>query len=182
MDESKVLEILKQRFETNPHRHPHTTWTQVEKALHKQPQALFALEQMEHSGGEPDVLEQPFVETQLWFVDCSAETPMGRRNATYDGPAEQERVKKGLEPNGNAVDWASHVGVELVDEETYRHLQTMEPVDQKTSSWILTPPAFRARKGALFMERRYQEVFLYHNGAASFYQVRGFRVVLKLER
>lgn len=168
-----LLATLKQRFEAHPHRHPKLAWSSVEARLDAS--VVTKLAAMEASGGEPDValIEGPGV---IVFVDCAAESPVGRRGLCYDRDAWQSR--KEARPANNALDVATSMGVEILTEDEYRALQKLEAFDTKTSSWIKTPAAIRARGGALFCDRRYDHVFVYHNGAQSYYAVRGFRAKL----
>jgi len=152
----------------------------VEARLKADGEKLRALGEMERTGGEPDVIGQDAYTGEVLFVDCSPETPAGRRNGCYDGEGEAQRVKKGIFPSGNAVDMAAAMGVQLLTEEQYRGLQQLGEFDLKTSSWIRTPPDVRKLGGALFMDRRYGRVFVYHNSAPSFYSVRGFRGLLRV--
>lgn len=170
-----LIAILKRRFEAHPNRHSGITWDQVEPRLDAV--ALSRLAKMEESGGEPDValIEGPGV---VVFVDCAAESPGGRRSLCYDREAWQAR--KEARPADNALDMAASMGVALLTESEYRALQDLEAFDTKTSSWIATPPAIRALGGALFCDRRYDHVFVYHNGAQSYYAVRGFRAKLRI--
>ncbi|MCR6653627.1 MAG: DUF4256 domain-containing protein [Cellvibrionaceae bacterium] len=146
--------------------------------LETQPKKLRSLAQMEETGGEPDVVGVDEKTGEFLFVDCSAESPKGRRSVCYDKEARESRKEHA--PQNSAVEMAAAMAAELLDEEQYRALQTLGKFDQKTSSWIKTPPAIRKLDGALFCDRRYDTVFLYHNGAQSYYAVRGFRVLLKV--
>lgn len=175
-DQGKVLLVtLKERFAAHPHRHPGLDWQKVEARL--EPAVLGKLAAMEASGGEPDVAMIDGPRT-IVFVDCAAESPQGRRSLCYDREAWQAR--KQARPANNAVDVAASMGVELLTEDEYRALQELEAFDTKTSSWIETPPAIRALGGALFCDRRYDQVFVYHNGAESYYAARGFRAKLRV--
>lgn len=167
-----LIKTLQARFEKNKVRHKELEWAFVEERLQKNSAALESLEFMDESGGEPDVIGQDS-EGRILFCDCSAETPKGRRNVCYDPKALAER--KEHKPGDSAVGLAQKMGIELLDENQYRFLQTLGEFDLKTSSWILTPPDIRERGGALFCDRRYGHVFIYHNGASSYYSVRGFR-------
>lgn len=180
MTDVSVLETVKKRFEANRDRHPGILWEMVEARLKADGEKLRALGEMERTGGEPDVIGQDAYTGEVLFVDCSPETPAGRRNGCYDGEGEAQRVKKGIFPSGNAVDMAAAMGVQLLTEEQYRGLQQLGEFDLKTSSWIRTPPDVRKLGGALFMDRRYGRVFVYHNSAPSFYSVRGFRGLLRV--
>lgn len=170
-----LLAVLKTRFENNMRRHPKATWDAVLARLHANPDALAALGAMDASGGEPDVINQD-TQGQLTFCDCAPETPIGRRSLCYDRAARDAR--KEHKPHGSAFDLAASMGVALLDEAGYRALQALGEFDCKTSSWIATPPEIRAQGGALFGDRRYGRVFVYHNGAQSYYAVRGFRAAL----
>jgi len=175
-----LLAALRARFERNMRRHPGLSWDVVLARLEASPAAPRALYAMDLTGGEPDVTAFDAATGGVTFTDCAKETPTGRRNTTYDRPAQDEREKKGVHPAGNAVDMAAAMGIELLDEAQYRALQTLGEFDTATSSWVLTPPAIRRLGGALFMDRRYNTVFVYHNSAPSFYGVRGFRGMLRV--
>ena len=167
-----MLELLKKRFHENMTRHPGLDWKTVNARLTDRPDAVEILRRMEESGGEPDTLG--FDEAgRLIFCDCSAETPAGRRSLCYDDEALRKRTKN--PPAGSAVHAAETLGVKLMTEALYRRLQTLGEFDLKTSSWIATPPEIRKLGGALFCERRYGTVFTFHNGADSYYSVRGWR-------
>jgi len=172
-----LLATLEQRFVAHPHRHPGLGWGNVER--HLDAKALATLARMEESGGEPDValIAGPGV---VVFVDCSAQSPDGRRSLCYDREAWQAR--KEARPAGNVLESAAAMGVELLTEPDYRALQGLEDLDTTTSSWIVTPPGIRAAGGALFGDRRYGQVFVYHNGAQSYYAARGFRAKLRVGR
>jgi len=173
-----VLKILQARFEKNQHRHPELTWTEVQTRLKDKPGKLWSLQAMEASGGEPDAIGKDADTGDILFADCSAETPLGRRNLCYDRAALDAR--KSAKPAGSALEMAAEMGVTLLNEEEYRRLQSMGEFDLKTSSWILTPADVRTLGGALFGDRRYGWVFFYHNGAESYYSVRGFRGMLRV--
>lgn len=171
-----IIETLKNRFESNMLRHAGFRWAEVESRLLANPEALAALEWMDETGGEPDVTGrngEKFV-----FADCSAESPSGRRSLCYDDAALKARKKN--PPAGCADDQAQKHGIALMTEEQYRHLQTLGEFDLKTSSWILTPESIRSLGGALFCERRYGTVFVFHNGADSYYSVRGWRGTIEV--
>lgn len=168
-----MIGILKNRFDRNMSRHPQMTWEDVRARLNENGEALEVLRRMEESGGEPDVVGVDAASGRLIFCDCSAETPAGRRSLCYDDAALKKR--KNNPPAGSAVQQAGEMGVSLLTEELYRQLQETGPFDQKTSSWIATPEDIRSKGGALFCERRYGVVFTYHNGAESYYSVRGWR-------
>ncbi|MDO5649076.1 MAG: DUF4256 domain-containing protein [Gallicola sp.] len=173
-----LVRILEKRFEENLHRHKNILWQEVEKRL--QEDNLSVLKKMEDTGGEPDVIGREEETGLIIFCDCSIETPLGRRKTTYDLAGEEKRNKKGVYPDGNALTMARDIGIELLDEKSYRWLQTVEKVDLKSSSWLKTPEEIRKLGGALFGDRRYDHVFIYHNGAESFYSARGFRGILKV--
>jgi hypothetical protein len=172
---ARLLETLAARFEENRRRHEGLEWAEVEAKLEAQPEKLWSLNEMERTGGEPDVVGYDATAGVFIFYDCAAQSPDGRRSICYDGEGEAARNKKGVYPRGNAIDMAAAMGIELLTEEEYRALQKLEDFDTKTSSWVQTPEAIRKHGGALFCDRRYDHVFLYHNGAPSFYSARGFR-------
>jgi Protein of unknown function (DUF4256) len=167
-----LLQTLKARFEQNMHRHRGIAWADVQAALLRHPESLPSLHAMESTGGEPDVIGRS-KSGQYTFVDCSAESPVGRRSVCYDGEARDSR--KEHKPQSSALEMAASMGVELLTEEQYRQLQELGEFDTKTSSWIQTPAEVRALGGSLFGDRRYGRVFVYHNGAQSYYAARGFR-------
>ncbi len=173
-----LLKTLKTRFEKHPTRHAGLEWDKVQKKLEASPDKLWSLSEMERTGGEPDVVGQDAKTGEYLFYDCSAETPTGRRNLCYDRQALDDR--KEFKPGNSAMDLAVEMGIEMLTEEQYRSLQKLGEFDLKTSSWVVTPPEIRKLGGALFMDRRYDHVFTYHNGASSYYGVRGFRGVLKV--
>lgn len=173
----ELLAVLKVRFDKNMKRHQGMDWAKIQKKLEASPAKLDALAAMEETGGEPDVVGQDKAGAYL-FVDCSAESPAGRRSVCFDRAAWEAR--KEARPQNNALDMAAKIGVELLTEAQYRDLQALGKFDLKTSSWIATPPAIRKLGGALFCDRRYDQVFTYHNGAQSYYAARGFRGVLKV--
>lgn len=168
-----MLKTLKNRFHENMKRHPDLKWEEVEKRLQDHPKMLEILKQMEESGGEPDVIGNDADSGKLIFCDCSKETPSGRRSLCYDEEALQKRSKN--PPAGSALHQAQEMGVELMDEKMFYRLQELGEFDLKTSSWIDTPADVRDKGGALFCERRYGRVFTFHNGADSYYSVRGWR-------
>ncbi len=176
----RLLEILKTRFKENMRRHEGIDWADVQARMEANLGKLASLNAMEHTGGEPDVVDHDPSTGEYLFCDCSAQTPEGRRSICYDDPAEQERIRKGVNPGGNAVALAEAMGIELLNEEQYRYLQTVGEFDTTTSSWIKTPEEIRKLGGGLFGDRRYGTVFIYHNGAQSFYSARGFRGVLRV--
>lgn len=169
----ELLDTLSDRFEKNPERHPNINWSDVQSKIVASPEKAWALREMERTGGEPDVVYQDEETGDYVFYDCSKETPDGRRSVCYDVEALQSRKKH--PPKNNAQDLAASIGIELLTEEEYRFLQTLGAFDTKTSSWIQTPQDIRSLGGALFCDRRYEHVFVYHNGASSYYSVRGFR-------
>ena len=173
-----LLKTLQTRFEKNKARHSGHTWANVLARLEASPGKLRSLAEMEQSGGEPDVVGQDEKTGEYLFFDCSPESPKGRRSVCYDRAALDAR--KEHKPANNAQDLAAAMGVEMLTEEQYRYLQTLGAFDLKTSSWIQTPERIRKLGGALFCDRRYDTVFLYHNGAESYYAVRGFRGVLRV--
>ena len=174
----ELLAVLKARFEKHMSRHKGLDWAKVQARLDGAPKKLEALAEMEATGGEPDVIGHDKKTGEFLFVDCAAESPAGRRSLCYDREAWESR--KEARPDNNAVDVAAAMGIELLTEEQYRELQTLGKFDLKTSSWIRTPPAIRKLGGALFCDRRYDQVFTYHNGAQSYYAARGFRGFLKV--
>lgn len=177
-NQQQILEILKIRFDNNPKRHENIHWEDVQKKLESNPEKLWSLNEMERTEGEPDVVGYDKQTNEYLFYDCSPESPKGRRSLCYDRDALNSR--KEHKPANNATDLANEMGVEILDEEQYRHLQTLGNFDLKTSSWINTPDDIRKLGGAFFCDRRYNTVFLYHNGAESYYAARGFRGVLRV--
>lgn len=173
-----LVEILEQRFTDHQHRHPDIPWKKVLAALQKKPQALATIQKMESSGGEPDVIGVDEATGQFLYCDCSAESPEGRRSLCYDKEALDSRKEN--KPAGSALQMAAEMGVELLTEHQYRILQELGEFDLKTSSWIVTPDSIRSLGGALFCDRRYGQVFVYHNGAQSYYAARGFRGLRKV--
>ena len=167
-----MIKILKERFEKNMNRHPDIAWDQVEARLRENPEVLEKLRKMEETGGQPDVIGTD-ENGKFIFCDCSPETPAGRRSLCYDDEALRKRAKN--PPASSAMHQAKEMGIELLDEELYKRLQQLGQFDLKTSSWIATPEEFRKLGGALFAERRYGRVFFFHNGADSYYSVRGWR-------
>lgn len=168
-----ILDVLSKRFAENMVRHPDLTWEDVEKRLQNVPDALTVLERMEESGGEPDTIGLDPRTGKIIFCDCAKESPSGRRSLCYDDEALQKRTKN--PPSGSAVHQAQMIGIELMDEQMYRRLQELGAFDLKSSSWVRTPNEIRRQGGALFCERRYGTVFTFHNGAESYYSVRGWR-------
>jgi hypothetical protein len=174
----ELLQLLQARFETHMHRHAGIAWADVRARLESNPGALEALQQMEATGGEPDVVGFDRESGHFTFCDCARETPLGRRSTCYD--AEARAARKEHRPEHSAVEMAAAMGIDMLTEESYRALQQLGDFDMKTSSWIETPPAVRALGGALFCDRRYGRVFVYHNGAQSYYAARGFRGSLRV--
>lgn len=172
-----LLETLKKRFEANPERHEDIKWTEVELRLKESPDKLWSLHEMEKTGGEPDVVSRT-QEGSFLFHDCSPESPEGRRNLCFDQEALEKRRKN--KPEGSAMQAAQEMGIAILSEEEYRELQELFPFDLKTSTWVQTPDKIRRLGGALFCDRRYDTVFVYHNGADSYYGARGFRGKLEV--
>jgi len=174
----ELLKTLKTRFEKNKHRHNDVEWAKVQAKLEANPEKLYSLYAMEETGGEPDVIDFDKKSGEYIFYDCSAESPKGRRSLCYDDEALASR--KEHKPADSAVNMAEEMGIELLTEEQYRQLQQLENFDTKTSSWIKTPAAIRKLGGAIFCDRRYNTVFVYHNGVESYYAARGFRGSLRV--
>ena len=174
----QLLNTLRDRFEKNTQRHKNIEWANVVAKLQANPQKLASLEEMEVTGGEPDVVGYDQTTGEYLFCDCSPESPAGRRSLCYDREALDGRKEN--KPANSAMDMAAEIGIELLTEQQYRELQQLGNFDLKTSSWIATPPNIRKLKGALFCDRRYDTVFVYHNGAESYYAARGFRGVLRV--
>lgn len=173
-----LLRALKARFEKNMNRHKGLEWANVQAKLESNPEKLWSLGEMERTGGEPDVVGHDKSEDGYIFYDCSAESPKGRRSVCYDREALESRKKH--KPENNAMDMATAMGIELLTEEQYRALQKLENFDMKTSSWVQTPSDIRELGGALFCDFRFGHVFVYHNGADSYYGARGFRGSLRI--
>jgi len=173
-----LLKTLKARFEKNMNRHKSLEWANVQAKLEANPQKLWSLREMERTGGEPDVVGHDKETDDYIFYDCSPESPKGRRSLCYDREALESR--KEHKPKDSAVNVAAAMGIELLAEEQYRELQKLGEFDTKTSNWVKTPPAIRKLGGALFCDRRFDTVFVYHNGAESYYAARGFRGSLKV--
>ena len=173
-----LLRALQSRFEKNMNRHKGLAWAEVQTKLEADAEKLWSLNEMERTGGEPDVVGHDKKTGEYIFYDCSAESPKGRRSLCYDRQALESR--KEHKPADNAMDMAAAMGIELLTEEQYRELQKLEHFDTKTSSWVKTPSPIRKLGGALFCDRRYDTVFLYHNGAESYYAARGFRGSLRV--
>lgn len=177
-ERDELFHTLKARFEKNMHRHKGLKWADVQARLNGNSNALISLAAMEATGGEPDVISQDKGSGRVMFCDCSIQSPSGRRSLCYDREALDARKKN--KPEGSAVERAAEMGVELLTEEQYRQLQQLGEFDTTTSSWIMTPSDVRSSGGALFCDRRYGRVFVYHNGAESYYAARGFRGSLRL--
>ncbi|WP_035321723.1 DUF4256 domain-containing protein [Peribacillus kribbensis] len=174
----ELLRILKVRFEKNMHRHKGLDWAEVQAKIESNTIKMWSLNEMERTGGEPDVVGHDKKTDEYIFYDCSAESPKGRRSVCYDREAMDSRKKH--KPENNAVDMAADMGIELLTEEQYRDLQKVEKFDMKTSSWVQTPADIRKLGGAIFCDFRYDTVFVYHNGAESYYAARGFRGLLRV--
>jgi uncharacterized protein DUF4256 len=174
----ELLRTLKTRFENNMNRHKGVEWSKVQAKLEGNPEKLWSLNEMESTGGEPDVVDHDKKAGEYIFYDCSAESPKGRRSVCYDPEALESR--KEHKPKASAVGMAMAMGIELLREDQYRALQQLGEFDAKTSSWVQTPSNIRKLGGALYCDRRYGHVFLYHNGAESYYAARGFRGWLKV--
>jgi hypothetical protein len=174
----ELLKALQSRFEKNMNRHKGLEWAKVQAKLEAKAEKLWSLNEMEKTGGEPDVVGQDKKTGEYIFYDCSFESPTGRRSLCYDREALDSRKEN--KPKGSALDMASGMGIELLTEEQYRELQTLGEFDTKTSSWVKTPSHIRKLGGAIFCDRRYNTVFVYHNGAESYYAARGFRGWLRV--
>jgi len=173
-----LLKMLKTRFEKHPNRHEGIEWINVQAKLEANPEKLWSLEEMEISGGEPDVVGFDEAKNEYLFYDCSAESPKGRRSYCYDRQALESR--KEYKPANSVLDAAAEMGIELLNEDEYRALQLLGEFDLKTSSWVKTPADIRELGGAIFCDRRFGRVFMYHNGAESYYAARGFRGALRV--
>lgn len=176
--QDELLQTLKARFEKNMDRHIGLVWAKVQANLEAGTAKLWSLSEMERTGGEPDVVVHDPKTSEYIFYDCSAESPKGRRSVCYDREALESR--KEHKPENNAVDMAADMGIEILTEEQYRELQKLGNFDTKTSSWVKTHAEIRKQGGAVFCDRRYNHVFLYHNSAESYYAVRGFRGLLRV--
>jgi hypothetical protein len=176
--QTKLLQILQIRFNSNKLRHKGIEWSRVVKKLKLAPEKLWSLYEMEKTGGEPDVVKLKPDANKFVFIDCSKESPKGRRNLCYDQEALESR--KSNKPKGSAANMANSMGISLLTEEDYRYLQTLGNFDTKTSSWLKTPSSIRKLGGAIFGDCRYNHVFIYHNGADSYYAARGFRGYLRV--
>lgn len=173
-----LLNTLKARFEKNMNRHEGLEWVNIQAKLEANPEKLWSLHEMERTEGEPDVIGHDIKIDEYIFYDCSAESPKGRRSVCYDREALDSR--KNHKPDNNALEMAADMGIELLTEEQYREMQKLGEFDKKTSSWVVTPVDIRKLGGALFCDRRYDTVFVYHNGAESYYAARGFRGSLRV--
>lgn len=174
----ELLAVLKTRFQKNAHRHKSIEWSNVQSRLETNPERLWSLSEMERTGGEPDVVGQDKKTGEYIFYDYSVETPKGRTNICYDADALAARKK--FKPKDSAINMAENMGVEILTEDQYRELQLLGEFDTKTSSWLKTPEGIRKLGGAIFGDRRYDHVFVFHNGADSYYGVRGFRGILRV--
>lgn len=174
----ELLSTLKDRFEKNINRHKGLEWAEVQARLEENAEKLWSLSEMERTGGEPDVVGHDKETGEYIFYDCSLESPKGRRSVCYDREALESR--KEHKPRDNAIDMAAAMGIDILTEEQYRELQELGSFDTKTSSWVKTPSGIRDLGGAVFCDRRYDQVFLYHNGASSYYAARGFRGSLRV--
>jgi hypothetical protein len=175
---STLISVLKDRFDKNPNRHKNLEWANVQAKLEANPEKLWSLNEMERTGGEPDVIGNNTNTNEYLFYDCSAESPKDRRSVCYDREALESRKEN--KPKNSAIAMASEMGIELLTEEQYRELQQFGNFDTKTSSWIKTPAEIRKLGGAIFADFRYGTVFVYHNGAESYYAARGFRGLLRV--
>lgn len=177
-EQARLLDILKIRFRKNPERHKDLEWAKVQSRLDDHPGKLWPLGQMEATGGEPDVVGYDKKTGEFIFMDCSPESPKDRRSLCYDGPALESRKEN--KPKGSAMETAEAMGIELLSEDEYRRLQELGDFDCKTSSWVRTPADIRKLGGAIFGDRRFGLIFIYHNGAESYYAARGFRGSLRV--
>lgn len=177
-EQTELLGILKKRFEKNTNRHKGLEWVKVQERLVSNPEKIWSLGEMEETGGEPDVVEFDKKTGEYIFIDCSEESPKGRRSICYDREGLESR--KEHQPDNNAIDMAADMGIEILTEEQYRDLQRLGEFDAKTSSWLKTPTVIRKHGGAIFGDFRYGNVFVYHNGAQSYYAARGFRGLLRV--
>jgi len=174
----ELIKTLKNRFDKNMNRHEGIEWDKVQVKLNANPEKLWSLNEMERTGGEPDIIGIDIITGDYIFYDCSEESPKGRRSVCYDREALESR--KEYKPENNALGMAAAMGIELLTEEQYRELQKLGNFDTKTSSWVITPSEIRKLGGAIYCDRRYDHVFVYHNGAESYYAVRGFRGSLRV--
>ncbi len=173
-----ILKILKYRFKENMNRHEGLEWEKVESMLENNIKKLWSLNEMEKTGGEPDVVGYDEKKNEYIFYDCSTESPTGRRSVCYDRDAQESRKKN--KPDNNAIEMAADMGIEILTEKQYKELQVLGEFDTRTSSWVKTPVSIRKLGGAIFCDRRYNTVFVYHNGAESYYAARGFRGSLRV--
>ena len=174
---AELLNILQTRFETNKLRHPSLKWPKIEAKLEADPKKLWSLNEMEKTGGEPDVVELPSKNSEIMFIDCAKQSPTGRRSLCYDRAAWEYRKQN--KPVGNAVDMANQMGVEILNEAEYYELQKFDDLDLTTTSWVQTPESIRKLGGGIYCTIKYGRVWTYHNGAESYYAARGFRGILK---
>ena len=177
-DLERLLDILQKRFDSNMNRHEGLSWKEIRERLESDPGKLMILSKMEATGGEPDAVGYDETTEEYIFFDCSPESPEGRRSLCYDVQALESRKKQ--KPAGSAIGMADKIGIDILSEEEYRYLQSLGSFDEKTSSWVKTPEKISALGGALFCDRRYGSVFVYHNGAESYYASRGFRGSLRI--
>ena len=176
--QQELISVLKTRFEKNKDRHADLVWAQVQEKLEANPEKLWSLDEMEKTGGEPDVVGYDNATDEYNFVDCAAESPAGRRSICYDREGLESRKEN--RPENSAIDMAAEMGIDLLTEDQYRYLQKLGSFDKKTSSWLKTPDPIRKLGGAIFGDFRYGQVFVYHNGAQSYYGARAFRASLKV--
>jgi len=176
--QEELFKVLKARFEKNRNRHKGLEWDKIQSRLEANPEKLWSLDVMEETGGEPDVVDYDKNTEEYIFYDCSADSPKGRRSVCYDHQALESR--KEHKPKNSAINMAAEMGIDILTEEQYRELQQLGNFDTKTSSWVMTPPDIRKLGGAVFCDRRYNTVFLYHSGAESYYAARGFRGLLRV--
>lgn len=176
--QESLLNVLETRFENNMHRHKNIEWRKVQEKLEANPEKIWSLDEMERTEGEPDVVGFDEKTNEYIFYDCSAESPKGRRSICYDHEALEKRKEN--KPKASAINMASEMGIQILNEQEYRELQKLGKFDTKTSSWILTPDNIRKLGGAVFSDFRYDTVFVYHNGADSYYAARGFRGSLRV--
>lgn len=177
-EQSTLLETLKNRFDKNSNRHQELEWAKIQAKLEANPQKLWSLNEMEKTEGEPDVVGYDKTTDEYLFYDCAAESPKGRRSVCYDQEALDARKEN--KPKNSAIQMATEMGIEILTEEEYRHLKQLGKFDTKTSSWIKTPENIRKLGGAIFADFRYGTIFVYHNGAESYYAARGFRASLRV--
>ncbi|KAA0546849.1 DUF4256 domain-containing protein [Bacillus sp. BGMRC 2118] len=177
-EREKLIDVLRVRFEKNMHRHSDLDWDNVQSRLEANTEKLWSLHEMERTGGEPDVVGCDKETGEYIYYDCSPESPLGRRSVCYDREALESRKKH--KPENSAIEMATEMGIEILTEEQYRELQQLDELDKKTSSWVHTPVNIRKLGGAIFCDRRYNTIFMYHNGADSYYASRGFRGALRV--